>query len=237
MEKSNKVTIHHLFWYFLIFSVLGLIIETAYCFIGNGVLESRKGFIWGPFCPIYGVCGAGLIYILDKLKCKGYIKLFIAGFIFGSIGEYVLSYCLEAIYGTRFWNYEYLQYNLNGRISLIFSIYWGILAIILVRWVKTIIDKLVNKIKPHTRNIIELGIFIFLVIDGLVTIWGIQTYQNRVLYNKEYKTDSNNIILKIRENVENNYFTNERISHTFPNLRTKNEKGEEVWIKTLIEDK
>ena len=49
MEKSNKVTIHHLFWYFLIFSVLGLIIETAYCFIGNGVLESRKGFIWGPF--------------------------------------------------------------------------------------------------------------------------------------------------------------------------------------------
>ena len=124
MGNKNKVTIHHLFWYFLIFSILGLIIETAFCFFGNGVLESRKGFIWGPFCPIYGVCGAALIFILDKLNCKGFVKLFIAGFIFGSIGEYILSYCLEAIYGTRFWNYEYLQYNLNGRICLTFSIYW-----------------------------------------------------------------------------------------------------------------
>ena len=53
--------------------------------------------------------------------------------------------------------------NLNGRISLIFSIYWGVLAVILVKWVKPLIDKLVDKIKPHTRNIVELGIFIFLV--------------------------------------------------------------------------
>ena len=111
------------------------------------------------------------------------------------------------------------------------------LSVVLIKFAKPIIDKLVDKIKPHIRNIIELGIFIFLVIDCLATIWAIQTYQNRVLYNKEYKTDSNNIILKIRENVENNYFTNERISHTFPNLRTKNEKGEEVWIRTLLEDK
>lgn len=236
MENRKKVTLHHLFWYFLIFSILGLIIETAFCFFGNGVLESRKGFIWGPFCPIYGVCGAALIFILDKLNCKGFVKLFIAGFIFGSIGEYILSYCLEAIYGTRFWNYEYLQYNLNGRICLTFSIYWGVLAIILVKWVKPIIDKLVDKIKPHTRNIVELGIFIFLVIDGLVTIWGIQTYQNRVIYNKVYKPVDGNIFSQIRSKIENEYFTNERMSTTFPNLRIKNENGDEVWIKTLIKD-
>ena len=237
MEKRETKCIHYLFWYFLIFSVIGIILETTYCYITSGVLESRKGFIWGPFCPVYGVCGAVLIYILDKLNCKSTFKLFVAGFVLGSIAEYVLSYILEAIYGIRFWNYEYLQYNLNGRISILFSFYWGVLSVVLIKFAKPIIDKLVDKIKPHIRNIIELGIFIFLVIDCLATIWAIQTYQNRVLYNKEYKTDSNNIILKIRENVENNYFTNERISHTFPNLRTKNEKGEEVWIKTLIEDK
>ena len=74
-----------------------------------------------------------------------------------------------------------------------------------------------------------------MVVDCIFTVWGIQTYQNRVLYRIEYRTDSNNVFLKARENIENNYFTNERISHTFPNLRTKNEKGEEIWIKTLIE--
>ena len=234
MENKKQVTVHQLFWYFLIFSILGLVIETLYCYFTMGILESRKGFIWGPFCPVYGVCGAILIYILDKMNLKSIIKLFIAGFIIGSIGEYILSYILESIYGIRFWNYEYLQYNLNGRISLIFSIYWGILAIILIKFIKPLIDKFVNIITPNKRNIIELGIFIFLCIDGLATIWAIQTYQNRVLYNIEYKAKNNNPIFKIREIVENNYFTNDRISNTFPNLRTKDENGKEIWIKSLL---
>lgn len=234
MENKKQVTVHQLFWYFLIFSILGLVIETLYCYFTMGILESRKGFIWGPFCPVYGVCGAILIYILDKMNLKSIIKLFVAGFIIGSIGEYILSYILESIYGIRFWNYEYLQYNLNGRISLIFSIYWGILAIILIKFVKPLIDKFVNIITPNKRNIIELGIFIFLCIDGLATIWAIQTYQNRVLYNIEYKAKNNNPIFKIREIVENNYFTNDRISNTFPNLRTKDENGKEIWIKSLL---
>ena len=119
---------------------------------------------------------------------------------------------------------------MNGRISLLFSFYWGVLSILLIKFAKPLIDKSIDKIKPHTRNIIELGIFIFLVIDCIATIWGIQTYQNRVLYNKEFITDSNNIVLQIRQKIENDYFTNERMKRTFPNLRVRLENGEEVWL-------
>ena len=235
MKQNKEVSIHYLFWYFLIFSILGLIIETVYCLVTSNTLESRKGLIWGPFCPIYGVCGALIIYILSKLNCKTVIKLFFAGFLFGSVAEYILSYGLEAIYGMRFWNYDYLQFNLNGRICLLFSIYWGILSIVLIKFVKPFIDKVLDRIKPHKRNIIELGIFIFLCIDCLVTIWGIQTYQNRVVYGKTYTPQSNNIISQVRATIENNYFTNERMSRIFPNLRIKMEDGEEIWISTLID--
>lgn len=235
-EDEKKITIHHLFWYFLILSIVGLLLETLYCYISVGVLESRKGFIWGPLCPVYGVCGTALIWALDKLKYKKSIQLFIAGFLIGSITEYVLSYILEAIYGIRFWNYEYLRFNINGRISLIFSIYWGALSVILMKIVKPSIDKFVDKIKSNKKVVIELGIFIFLVIDCLVTVWGIQTYQNRVLYNIEYKTDSDHLLPKIREKIENNYFTNEKMSLTFPNLRVKTDNGDEIWIKTLIDN-
>lgn len=234
MGDNKKITIHNLFWYFLVFSIIGLIIETIYCYVTTGVIESRKGLIWGPFCPVYGISGATLIYILDKLKTKSLFKLFIGGFIIGSVAEYILSFCLEAVYGIRFWNYEYLNYNLNGRISLLFSFYWGILAIVLVKFVQPFIDKIVEKIKPQIRNNIEIGIIIFLVIDSIVTVWGIQTYQNRVVYNKVFETESNNIFLQIRENIENNYFTNDRMYRNFPNLRIKNENGEEVWISTLL---
>lgn len=236
MEKEKKLTIHHLFWYFIIFSILGLIIETLYCYIGTGVFESRKGLIWGPFCPVYGVCGAGLIYILEKLNCKTVPKLFIAGIVLGSIGEYFLSYILEAIYGIKFWNYEYLQYNLNGRISLLFSFYWGVLSVVLIKFVKPLIDKGLNKLGTKPRNVIDILIFIFLVIDCIFTVWGIQTYQNRVLKNIQTKENSNNIFIELKNKIENDYFTNERMSKIFPNLRIRDENGNEVWIKTLIND-
>lgn len=235
MEEKKKLTIHHLFWYFLIFSIAGLVLETIYCYISVGVLESRKGFIWGPLCPVYGICGTALIWILDKLEYKKSWKIFIAGMIIGSVAEYVLSYILEAIYGTRFWNYEYLKYNLNGRISLIFSIYWGALSVVLMKVAKPLIDKFIERMKPNKKIVIELGIFVFLIIDCFVTIWGIQTYQNRILYNIEYKAESERFLPKLKEKIENNYFTNERMSIIFPNLRVKTKDGQEVWIKTLID--
>ena len=69
MNKKNIVEkLHYLLWYFIIFSVIGLIIETLYGFATMGIIESRKGLIYGPFCPIYGVGGALLILVLDKYR-------------------------------------------------------------------------------------------------------------------------------------------------------------------------
>ena len=63
MKKDTVDYIVNLIWYFIIFSIIGLIVETTFCYITTGVVESRKGFVYGPFCPIYGV-GATLGYIL-----------------------------------------------------------------------------------------------------------------------------------------------------------------------------
>ena len=83
MKKEEKVTIHQLFWYFLIFSIVGIIIETVYCYATTGVLESRKGLLWGPFCPVYGISAAILILCLNRYKDKNIFALFIYGFIAG----------------------------------------------------------------------------------------------------------------------------------------------------------
>ena len=146
MENSKKMSIHQLFWYFLIFSIVGLIIETIYCYITSGVIESRKGLLWGPFCPVYGVCGAFLIFILYKLNCNTIPQLFIAGFIFGSIGEYILSYALESVYGMRFWDYNYLSFNLNGRISILYTFAWGVIGLLFINNIHPFISKKVEKL-------------------------------------------------------------------------------------------
>ena len=237
MEKEAKLTIHHIFWYFVIFSIVGIVLETVYCYITTGVLESRKGLIWGPFCPVYGVSASVLIIMLNKYQHKSAIRLFAYGFVIGSIAEYILSFCLEAIYGIRFWDYVYAKGDINGRICLLFSFYWGVLSAIIMKLIKPILDKLINKIPTSGRNIAEIILFIFFIINCIFTVWGIQTYQNRVVYGKENNTQSKNILIQIQEKIENEYFTNERMSKTFPNLRIKDSEGNEIWIRTLIDDK
>ena len=82
MKIKNKLTIHQIFWYMVIFSIIGIIVETIYCYVTTGVLESRKGLIWGPFCPVYGVSAAILIIALNRYQDKNIFKLCIKIYIF-----------------------------------------------------------------------------------------------------------------------------------------------------------
>ncbi len=241
MENKKQLTINQLFWYFVIFSVLGLIIETLYGYATMGVWQSRKGLIWGPFCPVYGVGAVILILLLNHIDRKSYAKLFIYGFLIGSVVEYLLSYLLEAIYGIRFWDYAYTGKDVNGRICITYSMFWGILAIGLMSIAKPFIDKLIDKVPERPKKITEIILFIFLVIDALVTVWAINTYENRAMkqyYHEPIKTvEVNNPVLSIKNKIENEYFTNERMQKIFPNLRTKDKEGNEVWIIDIVKPK
>lgn len=233
MEDKEKVSIHQLLWYFIIFSVIGLFIETMYCYITTGVLESRKGLIWGPFCPVYGV-GAGLLILLLNRFKNSKIKLLIYGGIIGDVIEYLMSYGLEAIYSTRFWDYSYTSFHLNGRICFIYTIFWAILSVLLISFVKPLIDKWMTKINFKFINVIEVLITIFLIIDVFCTIWGINAYKQRaidVYYNKELK-DKNSII----KGIEDALFPNNKMLKTFPNIRFINKDNEEIWIRDIIKE-
>lgn len=226
---DKKITLKQIIWYSIIFSIFGLIIETLFCYLTTGVLESRKGLIWGPFCPVYGVGATILIILLDKYKNNS-IKLFLIGSIAGNIIEYGLSYLLEAMYGTRFWDYSYLDWNLNGRICIKYSIFWGILAILLIKLIKPQIDKIINKI-PDSK-ILNIIMIILIIIDCGATVWAINTYQNRVVqnyFNVEVKKQNN-----IKQFIENKLFSNEIMKKTFPNLRYIDENGTQYYLKDMI---
>lgn len=246
-SKPLKEKLHYLLWYFIIFSVIGLIVETTYGFATMGIIESRKGLYLGPFCPIYGVGGAILIFVLDRFK-NNKLKLAIYGGILGSVIEYVLSFALEAIYGARFWDYGYVKYHLNGRICVTYSIFWAILSVVLIGLVKPLIDKLISKIGKEEvskeeskknklavmkkRSFIDIGITIFLMVDALITIWAISAYQNRVVnqyYGIEEKPKS-----AIIKSIEDSWFSNEKMLFTFPNLRVRDKEGNGMFVKTML---
>ncbi len=177
-----------------------------------------------------------LIILLNKYK-NNIFKLFIYGELLGAFVEYFLSFILEAIYGIRFWDYSYLQYNLNGRICVQYSIYWGFLAVALLKLIKPIIDKVIFKIKCKYIKIINICIFIFLCIDSIITVWAITTFENRVqnsYYNIIKNTSNFNIFQKVKYNIEEAVFSNNIMINIFPNLRVILNDGKEVFIKDII---
>ena len=120
--ENKKYTFHHYLWYMIIFSLIGVIIETIFGYVTTGTIESRKGLILGPLCPVYG-CGAILIIaLLDRYKGHK-IKLLVYGTIVGAAIEYIISFILECLYGARFWDYSWATLNVNGRICLRYSIF------------------------------------------------------------------------------------------------------------------
>lgn len=230
-KVKSKNTFHNYLWYLIIFSILGLILETIFCFITTGNIESRKGLILGPLCPIYG-CGAViLIFFLNKYKGHK-LKLLVYGTILGAIIEYLISFLLEGIYGARFWDYSWTKLNLNGRICLKYSIYWGILTILLINIIKEWIDKLINKIQGRVRKIIDVILAVLLVIDVALTVWSVATYETRAresLNGKNYI--SNNTII---EKFQNTVFSNENMKKIFPNLRIVDDEGNTMFIKDIL---
>ncbi len=233
-NKTRKIRdkISVLFWCFVIFSILGMIIEMLYCYVTTGVIESRQGLVWGPFCPIYGVGAVILIIILEREK-ENKLKLFIYGAVLGGIIEYILSYILEAMYGTRFWDYSYTTYNLNGRICFLYSVFWGILAVILIRNIIPIFTKFIEKINQKKwKKIIEIIMFIFLVINAICTVWAISAYKTRaknIYYNKKQEQST------LEKTVEK-LFPNEYMLKAFPNIRFITDQGEEIFIKNIINE-
>lgn len=232
--KSNQnITYQQILWYFIIFSVIGLIIETIFCYLTTGVIESRKGLIWGPFCPVYGVGATILIICLHTYQQKP-MQLFFIGCILGNIIEYGLSYLLEAYYGTRFWDYSYYGFDINGRICLLYSIYWGVLSVALIRYVKPKVDTFIEKI-PNQKKI-YVTIILLLILDGLATIWAITSYQKRASTKLEQTRENTNRTSwqKAKTKIEETLFSNEIMVKTFPNLRYVDKDGNQYYIRDII---
>ena len=133
--------------YFIIYSIIGFFIETIFGLITKGVIESRKNFLYGPFCCIYGVGGLVAIVGLQKFKKNNY-TIFAGGALIGSFVEYFISLIGEFVFHIKWWDYSNLPFNINGRICIAFSVLWGFLAIFFLRNLHPHVEKFVGEPKP-----------------------------------------------------------------------------------------
>lgn len=157
--------------YFIIYSFLGWAMETFYAFYVHGHFVNR-GFLFGPICPLYGF-GAIILIIFFKKYRKHSLKLFFIAALIFSVFEYVTGYVLDALFQLKWWDYTTDFFNLNGRISLLYSFVWGIVAILFLNhihpFIQKRIKKILQKIPYRYRTILVTFILVILVADTFLS--------------------------------------------------------------------
>ncbi len=244
----NGISIWRILAYFIIYSVLGYIIETIYGMITKGVWESRQSFLYGPFCGIYGLGAVIMIICLHKFPRK-FNTLFVGGFIVGSIVEYVVSFVGEMVLGVKWWDYSNMPLNFNGRICVYFSVFWGFLGIYLIASLNPKIDKIIDWIKSKFKTYKALKtfvmtVFILLMIDCVSTAFAIEFFLVRMIVQNDIDVVNKEAVVeqydKIYENEKLSKFIYEfwgdkKMIRTFPNLKINDKNGNIVYIDSLLD--
>ncbi len=196
--------LNQLIIYFFIYSFLGWILEVTFASIQSHKFINR-GFLFGPFCPIYGFGVLSLIVFLNHLVSKP-ILFFIGTIILTSTIEYITGFILEKIFKTHWWDYSKNKFNLNGYICLEFSIYWGVFGTLLFYFIHPKITHLVTNINPFYLNIISPVIFFYFLLDFIVTVYSLikikNIYQEIKLLQKKYLLSVDKLKQKIISNTD-----------------------------------
>ena len=199
---------------FFIYSYAGWLMETVQISIRQKKFVNR-GFLIGPYCPIYG-CGVLLITLLLQ-KYVGDIPLtFILSILICGTLEYMTSYVMEKIFKARWWDYSQRKFNINGRICLETLIPFGIAGTFILYVANPFIMKYINMIP-------ELGLHIFTVVFLLIyvtdMIVSFKIILNLKEMTKEFKDNTIEISTKVKKIIRKKLFLYRRLARAFPKIQ------------------
>ena len=186
--------------------ILNLI--THYYNDGTIFWEYRRGVIYGPFSPIYGV-GMLLFVWLLTLKPLDNLKTFIYGSIIGGVFEYLVSFFQQLFVGTTSWDYTGYFLNINGRTTIPFMMFWGLGALFAVKIFYPWFSNLIEKIPYKIGTIIYRILFIFLITDIIISFTALLRQNLR-----RHDIPPYTIVGQIYDKI----YPDEVLHHYFPNM-------------------
>lgn len=215
-------TIYYLLFYLFIYSLLGWICEVLYAYILNGKYVNR-GFLYGPFCPIYGVGFVIILMFMDLMYTQFHFEisvliLFIIVTISTTVLEFITGWILEKIFNTRWWDYSNEKYNFMGLICLKFSLIWGICGVLIIKTVHPFITYLIKAIPVSAGSFILICFYIYFTVDIIYTVRQLFAFKDIIIQmNAVSKQITHNIFEIINEMESKREFINEELNHKVKN--------------------
>lgn len=213
---KKKLNFYDYFWIFFIGSFVGVVLEELYWLIKTGMFESRQGLIYGPFNLVYGLGTLLLTLFLINVKNKknAMLNTFCISFVIGSLFEYLCSIFQEEMFGTVSWEYGAKLLNINGRITLQYSIFWGILGILWIKYALPILLNLIGKIPVKLNHGLTYILLILTILNSFISF--VAAYRQNERYNNIEPSNG-------FEEMLDKIYPDEYMHKIFPNsMRVKN---------------
>ena len=165
------------FLIFILFSFIGWICEVIYVGVTSAHKFVNRGFLHGPICPVYGFGGVVILMLPPSLYAT-WIPLFFASMILCTIVEYFVSWLMEKLFHTRWWDYSHYKIQLNGRICLLNSILFGFLGVVVIHFVYPLMIDLLNSLGQKVINVSGVIILTVLSVDIFFTVRKLVDFAN-----------------------------------------------------------
>ncbi len=205
----------HLFFMFFCYSILGYIVETIFCSSIDKKIVFNRGFLIGPYLPIYGVASVIMTLLLKRYKSDIFAVFIMGAFICTTV-EYLTSYVLEKMFKTRWWDYTNQSFNVNGRVCLKNSVLFGVGGVAIIYILDDYFEKLVGLFSHNvfiTINIIFMIIFFTDVVVSYLVISKIR--KNSELVKKDMTEE---IKEQVKGELEKHLSLNKRLLNSFPKV-------------------
>lgn len=164
--KENLQKIEYYIFVFIITSMLGWVMELIYSSIALHKLN-LPGFLFGPYIPLYGM---GTVIVIALCDDKNIFKKIGKIFALTTTLEYIVSIMLEIVVHKKWWDYSNNFLNINGRVSLLYSTYWVILGLAILKFVNPIFKKIYNRIKSEKTTKVINTIIIVMAADLVLSV-------------------------------------------------------------------
>ena len=212
MENSYNIVIFC--GLFIIYSFIGWIIEVLVSFIYNHKFINR-GFLIGPLVPIWGT-GAILITLVLRPD-DSLFNLIISSAFIGTFLEYIVNYLMEKIFKVRWWDYSHLPFNINGRVCLSSSCFFGIGGLLIVKFLNPFFFNVFSKFEPLLFSSITYILMILVLIDFSISFNIIQKL--KISADSVRKDYTEEISKKVKTVLMNKAFGFKRLLKAFPNIK------------------
>ena len=176
---AKGICLDKLLWVFFISALGGDLIETLYVHLTAGIWMSRSSVLYGTFSIVWGIGAALLTLLLHRLADREDRYIFLGGFFLGGTYEYLCSVFTEVFFGTTFWDYSNMPFNIGGRTNLLFCLFWGILSLVWLKLCYPPLSRLIERLPLMAGKILTWLCVILMTCDMLISAFAMVRYVKR----------------------------------------------------------